>query len=315
MLLKRRSGARGRAWKTPSAAPTTRCAAREAKELVAAEAVELSKSHMAQAEKLFKAGVVAKNDVLRSKVAVASAELDLIRAQNGSAVALTALRRAVGTDLPDGLAETRPLDKIFPTAKEMTPLVLSGDAVQAASAEREELKVYALLSGQAEKLARAAQGQLLPQILGAVGYVAADDKFFPSEHSEPVAAVGLYWNFYDSGEMHAKTTEAKAKAKELLFMLDDMKNAIRMEVTQAELNLKSAESRLVVATRQSNEAREELPDCRTPLRRERRHQPRHPRRAPRADKQPHGAGHRDARHQIRRGRPTLRDRRIKRDIR
>ena len=232
-----------------------RCA--QAKELVAAEAVELSKSHMAQAEKLFKAGVVAKNDVLRSKVVVASAELDLIRAQNGSAVALTALRRAVGTDLPDGLAETRPLDKIFPTAKEMTPLVLSGDAVQTAFAEREELKVYALLSGQAEKLARAAQGQLLPQILGAVGYVAADDKFFPSEQSEPVAAVGLYWNFYDSGEMHAKTTEAKAKAKELLFMLDDMKNTIRMEVTQAELNLKSAESRLVVATRQSNEARED----------------------------------------------------------
>lgn len=30
-----------------------------------------------------------------------------------------------------------------------------------------------------------------------------------------------------------------------------------MEVTQAELNLKSAESRLVVATRQSNEARED----------------------------------------------------------
>ena len=57
--------------------------------------------------------------------------------------------------------------------------------------------------------------------------------------------------------MHAKTTEAKAKAKELLFMLDDMKNTIRMEVTQAELNLKSAESRLVVATRQSNEARED----------------------------------------------------------
>lgn len=53
--------------------------------------------------------------------------------------------------------------------------------------------------------------------------MAADDKFFPSGQSEPVAAVGLYWNFYDSGEMHAKTTEAKAKAKELLFMLDDMK--------------------------------------------------------------------------------------------
>ncbi|MFR5881299.1 MAG: TolC family protein [Cloacibacillus evryensis] len=98
---------------------TLRCA--QAKELVAEEAVSLSKSHMAQAEKLLKAGVVAKNDVLRSKVAVASAELDLIRAQNGSAVAFTALRRAVGADLPDGLAETRPLNKILTAAEGQPP--------------------------------------------------------------------------------------------------------------------------------------------------------------------------------------------------
>ncbi|EHL69300.1 TolC family protein [Cloacibacillus evryensis] len=234
---------------------TLRCA--QAKELVAEEAVSLSKSHMAQAEKLLKAGVVAKNDVLRSKVAVASAELDLIRAQNGSAVAFTALRRAVGADLPDGLAETRPLNKILTAAEGQPPYGEAKGAAELAMERREELKVYALLSGQAEKLARAAQGQMLPQILGAVGYFAADDKFFPSEQSEPAAAVGLYWNFYDSGEMRAKTNEAKAKAKELLFMLDDMKNAIRMEVTQADLNLKSAHSRLVVAARQAGEARED----------------------------------------------------------
>lgn len=232
-----------------------RCA--QAKELVAQEAVSLSKNHMAQAEKLFQAGVVAKNDVLRSKVAVASAELDLIRAQNGSAVALTALRRTVGAELPGELSETRPLNKIFPQLGGQPPRGLSETAVEAAFGRREELKVYSLLSRQAEKLARAAQGQLLPQILGAVGYVAADDKFFPSEQSEPVAAIGLYWNFYDSGEMRAKTAEARAKAKELLYQLDDMKNAIRMEVTRAGLDLRSAESRLSVAARQVSEARED----------------------------------------------------------
>ncbi|MCR5336688.1 MAG: TolC family protein, partial [Synergistes sp.] len=52
----------------------------QAKEQVAEEAVSLSKGHRAQAEKLFKAGVVAKSDVLRSNVAVASSELDAIRA-------------------------------------------------------------------------------------------------------------------------------------------------------------------------------------------------------------------------------------------
>ena len=57
--------------------------------------------------------------------------------------------------------------------------------------------------------------------------------------------------------MRAKTREAKAKAKELLFQLEDMKNAIRMEVVQAEQNMASARSRFEVASRQTEQARED----------------------------------------------------------
>lgn len=235
----------------------------QAKARVAREALTLAKEHLVRAEKLFKAGVVAKNDVLRGGVAVSEAELALIRAQSGEANALTALRRAVGTELikaeleaPDIFAEKlfseggdRELAKILPR-------VPGGDRTAQAFEARAELKAYALLSKQAEKLARAAQGRTLPQILGAAGYVAADDSFFPGE-GEAVAAIGMYWNLYDGGEMRAKTREAKAKAKELLFQLEDMKNAVRMEVVQAEQNLASARSRLEVALRQTEQARED----------------------------------------------------------
>ena len=72
-----------------------------------------------------------------------------------------------------------------------------------------------------------------------------------------MAALGVYWNFYDGGAAKAKTDEAKANARELLFLLDDMKNVIRMEVTQAESSLSSAGSRLEVARRQLAESRED----------------------------------------------------------
>lgn len=237
--------------------------AAQAKARVAREALSLAKEHLARAEKLFKAGVVAKNDVLRGGVAVSEAELSLIRAQSGEANALTALRRAVGTELikaeleaPDMFAE-----KLFSEGddRELAKIltrVPGGDRTAQAFEARAELKAYALLSKQAEKLARAAQGRTLPQILGAAGYVAADDSFFPGE-GEAVAAIGMYWNLYDGGEMRAKTREAKAKAKELLFQLEDMKNAVRMEVVQAEQNLTSARSRLEVALRQTEQARED----------------------------------------------------------
>ncbi|WP_281680102.1 TolC family protein [Synergistes jonesii] len=230
--------------------------AAQAKELVAEEAASLAKEHKAQAEKLFNAGIVAKSDVLRSNVAVASSELDVIRARNATAVAMTALRRAVGADLPGDIEKKEPLSSIL--SREGPPYGADTSAdVAAAYESREELKAYSLLSRQAEKLARAAKGLLLPQILGAVGYAAAGDSFFPDGYSEPVAALGVYWNFYDGGAAKAKTDEAKANARELLFLLDDMKNVIRMEVTQAESSLSSAGSRLEVARRQLAESRED----------------------------------------------------------
>ena len=235
----------------------------QAKARVAREALTLAKEHLARAEKLFKAGVVAKNDVLRGGVAVSEAELALIRAQSAEANALTALRRAVGTELikaeleaPDIFAQKLFSEDGDTELAKILPRVPSGDRTAQAFEARAELKAYALLSKQAEKLARAAQGRTLPQILGAAGYVAADDSFFPGE-GEAVAAIGMYWNLYDGGEMRAKTREAKAKAKELLFQLEDMKNAVRMEVVQAEQNLASARSRLEVALRQTEQARED----------------------------------------------------------
>lgn len=237
--------------------------AAQAKARVAREALTLAKEHLARAEKLFKAGVVAKNDVLRGGVAVSEAELSLIRAQSAEANALTALRRAVGAELIKAELEAPDIfaQKLFSEDGErelakILPRVPGGDRTAQAFEARAELKAYALLSKQAEKLARAAQGRTLPQILGAAGYVAADDSFFPGD-GEAVAAIGMYWNLYDGGEMRAKTREAKAKAKELLFQLEDMKNAVRMEVVQAEQNLASARSRLEVALRQTEQARED----------------------------------------------------------
>lgn len=235
----------------------------QAKARVAREALTLAKEHLARAEKLFKAGVVAKNDVLRGGVAVSEAELSLIRAQSAEANALTALRRAVGAELikaeleaPDIFAQKLFSEDGDSELAKILPRVPGGDRTAQAFEARAELKAYALLSKQAEKLARAAQGRTLPQILGAAGYVAADDSFFPGD-GEAVAAIGMYWNLYDGGEMRAKTREAKAKAKELLFQLEDMKNAVRMEVVQAEQNLASARSRLEVALRQTEQARED----------------------------------------------------------
>ena len=220
----------------------------EEKQSVAEEAVTLTKNHLARAEKLFNSGVVAKGDVLRSKVAVAESELDLIRAKNAAELSLTALERAVGSPVsPDEIKGGVPRRSV--TLRNVEPA--GPDPLEAAYENRQELKMYSLLSRQAEKVAKAAAGQSLPQIVAGAAYFNADDSFFPSGEDNWKVGIAAYWSVFDSGRVKAKTNQAKAQARELLHRLDDMKNAVRMEVVQAQQNLRSAQSRLEVAERQA----------------------------------------------------------------
>ena len=228
----------------------------EEKQVVAEEAVSLTRDHMDRAQKLFNAGVVAKSDVLRSKVAVSEAELNLIRAKNAVELSLTAIEKAVGdtvtsADVSDGLPK-RAASTLRQELKETPP-----DALSIAYEKREELKMYSLLSQQAEKVAKAAKGQLLPQIVGAAGYYTVDDSFFPTDNDEFKVGLAATWTIYDSGRVKAQTNQAKAQARELLSRLDDMKTTVKLEVTQAELNLRSAESRLNVAEHQVQTSEED----------------------------------------------------------
>lgn len=228
----------------------------EEKELVAAEALSLTKNHLARSEKLFKSGVVAKSDVLRTKVAVAEAQMNLIRAANAVEIMHSALERAVGGAVEASILKTTKIDHTQ-AALSALKKISADTAPELAYEQRAELKMYSLLSKQAEKVARAEKGQLLLQVEGFGGLANTDDKFPPTDNGEWFVGAAAYWTIYDSGVVSARVKQAKSQAKELLFKLDDMKNIIKMEVTQAELNLRSSVSRLTVAERRVAESEED----------------------------------------------------------
>lgn len=221
----------------------------EAKKAVAEEAVSLTNDHLTQAEKLFKEGVVSKADVLRAKVSVADAELNLIRAKNGMELAKTALERAVAADVPKVLLLG---DACVDSCGNV------GTADEATAFEnRAELKMYDFYSRQAAKIARAHQGELLPHILGFGIVTANGNEGWPEENKNWHVGLAATWNMFDSGEAHARTEQARSQAKEFLYRLEDKKNEIRMEVRQAALNLKEAKARLDVSNRQLTQAEED----------------------------------------------------------
>jgi outer membrane protein len=224
-----------------------------AKKMVAAEALKLAGDHLERAERLFRSGLVARGDVLRSKVAVADAELALIRAENAVSISAAALENAVGA--PPEVSEAGAAHPEYVPSKEA--LAERESNIKAAYENRMEVRMYDLMSRRAAKVARAAEGLLLPQIIAAGGVINSGDEFFPSGNEEMVFSLMVRWTMFDSGEASAKTKQAKAQGREFLHLMDDMKNRIRMEVTAAELDLRSSLSRREVARRQVSESEED----------------------------------------------------------
>ena len=225
------------------------------KEKVSGEALVLAGNHLTRAEKLYKSGLIGKGDVLRSKVAVAEAELNQIKADNAVEISLSTIERAVGCSFDKSEIEGAKAD-LDTDAFIETPFGRDG-YIEAAYESRMEIKMYDLMSRRALKIAKAAAGELLPNIIAAGVVMNSGNDFFPSGNEEMVISLVARWTIFDSGEVAAKTKQAKAQAKELIYLIKDMKNTIKMEVTQADLYLKSARSRLEVAERQVVESEED----------------------------------------------------------
>jgi outer membrane protein TolC len=226
-----------------------------AKLKVALENLSLTKEHLKQASAFYRAGVVAKNEVLRVQVAVSQAEQERIKADTGVQVAFVSLERAVGISLP-GIVEDKRM--VPPT------LSLSGDLTGLALNNRAELTSLESSRKAAEQTALASAGRALPQV-GLQGQVAnTDDEFFPTEGDDWSISLGVSWRLYDSGEIRAATRQAQASARELLHRYDDMKNQILQQVTVASADLASATARIEVARDQVAQAQE---DYRMALRR------------------------------------------------
>ena len=214
-----------------------------AKETLAQEALFMAKQHLIKAEQLFKSGVAAKSDILRTKVSVAEAEMNCIKAKNAVKISITALEQAVGSPICES-------DKIlyeesgdFERSQILeTKNTAIDDYLDYAYKNRKELATYTILHEKAQKTALAARGKMLPQAAFEGSFSSLDSSFFPNENEEWKVAFKTWWTIYDSKEAQGKIRQARAQAQEFTALLDNMRNSVKMEVTKARLNLDSASS-------------------------------------------------------------------------
>jgi len=221
--------------------------AREASRVLQ-EAIRAMGAHLQDARNRERFGMAARNEVLAVEVERDRAELDRLTAEAAADVAEANLRRLL--DLPPA---TR-VETVEPLEAPAVPPAATEALVAEAQASRPERRALAARVAAADAVAGAERGAKLPQVALTGGYTYAN----PNRDIVPPTAewkdswdvgVGVSWSVFDGGKRSAGEARARAQADAARAQLRELDQAIRLEVTQRVLELRTAETRLAVAER------------------------------------------------------------------
>ena len=212
-------------------------------------------AHLKDARNREQVGTAARNEVLAVQVERDRAELSLLGAQESVAVAEANLQRLL--DLPPGtrVETAEELESAAPAADDAVALA---DAALAARPERAAARARAEA---AEARIRSEEGARRPQVAVGAGfdYSNPNRRILPPsdawDHSWDVG-VNLTWSVLDGGRTDASVARAEARAAAAREQLCDLDRRIRLEVTRALLERRTAGARVAVSDRSLESARE-----------------------------------------------------------
>jgi outer membrane protein len=222
---------------------------------VAQQAVAQLESHYTVAQAFFEVGMIPKNDLLQTEVQLAQTRQNLIKAQNGLEVARavfnTLLRRSINE--PVRLGE--PL--------EYMPMTVDVNAfTEEAFRERPELRLSELGIQSAKKGVGLAASKLFPQVSIVFNYERVGDE--PSVNGSRYVAdpdswnvMGVaQWNIWDWGKAWWGVGENKAKVFQAQCALEEVKDAVKLDVQATSLSVTEARKNIQVAETAVSQAEE-----------------------------------------------------------
>jgi len=214
--------------------------AAEARVITVRSEVSSAESLARQARDMKSSGVVARVDVLRAEVQLASERQRLIVAENEAATRKLALARAIGVPLSRSL---QLVDR--PVYRPAPPMPLD-TALERAYAHRGDLESAEAAVEAASEGVRAARGEGLPSLAlhGDVGRIGPAPS--GAETTFTVAA-RIRVPLFTGGAVQGRVEQAKARLAEREAIRDDLRERIELEVRTALLDLEASDARVKVA--------------------------------------------------------------------
>ena len=209
------------------------------------------KKHLEDVENYVRQGLARRSELLAVKVKLAEAELNVVKARNGLQLAVAALENVIGIQIEPG---TEFAD--FVPDAESIDLQAS---VQQAMQEREEIKTFDFALQASRMAEKIVSGQRYPALsaFASYGYGRPGLDFIKNEWMDYwIVGVGAQWDLWNWGKTRSQIQQTKLQSRKLLEAEQQVRLAIRLDVTQACLKVQEARERLELTKQMQQQAEE-----------------------------------------------------------
>ena len=196
--------------------------------------------HLKDVQNFYDQGLARKDDVLKVDVKLKEAELAVLQAQNAIDLARTYLENLIG----------KPVlwDVILESVEIPHPEEVNNDeSLSRAYSQRLELKSLQSLKTAVGYMGKITKGEYLPSIAVYASYAYGKPglNFVQDEWMKYwVAGVGMEWNLWDWGKTGSKTQQAKLKVRSVEENITGVKQAIKLDINQACLQVNEVIKRM-----------------------------------------------------------------------
>lgn len=223
-----------------------------------AETIQQAEAHVKDVQNMVKLGMLTNNDLLRLQVQLSNAKLANIEATNNVRLAMVSLNNMLGLPLETEIELATNLDTetYQPKPTPEFPLL-----VQQALEYRPDITATMLRVRAAEEGVRAAKGGWLPQVAIAANYIYANpnQRFIldgAKWNASWDASIQLSWTLWNWNVTGYQTAQAEAQVAQVNDMLGQLKDGIKVEVTQNYLAIAQAREKITVARQTVEQANE-----------------------------------------------------------
>jgi outer membrane protein len=219
------------------------------------ENVELMKAHLGDVENMMAQGLVTKNEMLKVQVQLSSSHLAQMDASNSATIAMMSLNNLIGLPIETEIDLT---STIRPQAMENQQLA---EIIQEAIAARADLKAAGMRIHASEASVTATKGSWYPQVslYGNYYYSRPNPRILPTKDEFKDTwdfGVNLSFDIWNWNTTKHQTDQAEATLTQSREALEQLKDAIVLEVNQTYLMLLQSKEKVSVAEKGVEQADE-----------------------------------------------------------